>query len=64
MVIIRRYYPLAWLNMYLLAPTIGRDAAHDHVLTEVLTYIGVGALVAGLTVLLLNLFFSLFEDNL
>lgn len=56
-------YPLAWLNMFLLAPTIGRDAAHEHVLTETLTYIGVGALVAGLAVLLLNLFFNLFEDR-
>lgn len=49
-------YPLAWFNMFLVAPSIGRDPAHHHILTEVFTYIGVGGLLAGLFMLLANLF--------
>jgi len=56
-------YPLAWFNMFLMAPRIGRDAAHEHILTEVLTYIGVGALVTGLLLLLLNVLFGLFSES-
>jgi hypothetical protein len=29
-------YPLAWFTMYLLAPSIGRDAAHEHIITKFL----------------------------
>lgn len=55
-------YPLAWLNMFLVAPTVGRHAAHEHILTEVLIYIGVGALLTGLGLLLVNLFFDVFSE--
>lgn len=55
-------YPLAWFTMYRLAPAIGRDAAHDHILTELFTYIGVGGLLAGLFILMGNLFLGLFRE--
>ena len=38
-------YPLAWFSMFVLAPSIGRSAAHHHIVTEMFTYIGVGALL-------------------
>ncbi len=50
------FYPLAWFSMYLLAPSIGRDAAHEHLITKLFTFVGVGGLVAGLAILLANLF--------
>jgi len=56
-------YPLAWLSMFFLSPAIGRGAAHDHILTELLTYIGVGGLLTGSFFLLGNLFFGLFKDQ-
>lgn len=55
------FYPLAWLTMYFVAPAIGRDPAHAYWLTEVLTYIGVGGLSAGLFIVCTNLFFGLFK---
>lgn len=50
-------YPLSWLTMFLLAPSIGRSAAHSHIVTEILTYIGVGGLVIGFVILIGNIFF-------
>ena len=55
-------YPLAWFNMYLLAPSIGRGAAHNHWMTEMFTYIGVGGLLIGLLMLMANLFVGLFRS--
>lgn len=55
-------YPLAWFSMFLLAPSIGRSAAHSHFVTEMLTYIGVGSLITGLIVLIGNLFFGLLAE--
>lgn len=52
-------YSLSWLSMFLLAPSMGRDAAHHALLTETFTYIGVGAALAGIALLCLNLFFNL-----
>jgi hypothetical protein len=37
-------YPLSWFSMFLLAPAIGRAAAHHHFITEIFTYVGVGGL--------------------
>lgn len=56
-------YPLAWFSMFFLAPSIGRSAAHDHLITEMFTYIGVGGLTAGLVILLANLFLGLFANR-
>ncbi|MDP2683005.1 MAG: hypothetical protein Q8P28_09440 [Deltaproteobacteria bacterium] len=57
-------YPLAWFNMFFLAPYIGREAAHHHFITEALTYMGVGGLLLGMLLLALNLFFGLFRDEI
>jgi len=56
-------YPLSWLTMFVLAPSIGRGAAHSHVLTETLAYIGVGGLLLGCFLLLANLFLGLFREK-
>lgn len=55
-------YPLAWLNMFFLAPNMGREPAHHQFGTELLTYIGVGGLVAGMALLFANLFLDMFAD--
>lgn len=57
-------YPFAWFTMYRLAPSIGRGAAHDHFLTELFTYVGVGCLSLGMIMLIANLFFGLFEEDI
>jgi len=57
------FYPLAWFSIFLLAPSIGRDAAHEHVLTETFIFLGVGGLVFGLAILLANLFLGLFSEH-
>jgi hypothetical protein len=56
------FYPLSWFSMFLLAPSIGRDAAHSHPLTALFAYIGVGGLFLGLAILLANLFLGLFNE--
>ena len=57
------FYPLSWFTMFLLAPSIGRDPVHQHFLTEILTYIGVGGLSLGILMLFSNLFFGLFREE-
>ena len=52
-------YPLSWFTMFLYAPGLGTQAAHSHVLTELLAYMGVGGLLLGLAILLANLFLGL-----
>jgi hypothetical protein len=56
-------YPLSWLTLFLLAPSIGRSAAHQHFLTELFTYTGVGSLVSGITILCANLFLDKFKTT-
>ncbi|MGV6827680.1 MAG: hypothetical protein ACWA5Q_11970 [bacterium] len=48
-------YPLAWFAMFVMAPSMGRGAAHDHLVTETLTYVGTGGLIAGLVILMIGL---------
>ncbi len=55
-------YPLAWFTMFWLSPSLGRSAAHEHIVTELLTYIGTGGLLLGLAILLGNMFFGLKDD--
>lgn len=55
-------YPLSWFSMFLLAPSLGRAAAHHHILTELLVYIGVGGLLLGIAILTANLFLGLFAE--
>ena len=57
------FYPLAWLNMFLLAPSIGRGAAHSHFLTEVFASAGVGGLLLGSFFLCANIFLGLFKKE-
>jgi hypothetical protein len=55
------FYPLAWFTMFILSPSIGRNDAHHHVITEMFTYVGIGGLLLGLMILLGNLFLGLFK---
>jgi len=55
-------YPLSWLSMFMLAPSMGRDAAHSHIVTESLTYIGVGGLLLGIIILSASLFLNILND--
>ena len=52
-------YPLSWFTMFILAPSIGRSAAHHHLITEIFTYIGVAGLLLGIAILCANLFFNM-----
>lgn len=56
-------YPLSWLSMFILAPSIGRDAAHHHIITEMFTYAGVLGLLAGIGLLSANLFLERFQQD-
>jgi len=56
-------YPLAWFTTFILAPSLGRDAAHHHIITELLTYIGTGSLLIGLFLLFTNLLFGWFSSS-
>jgi hypothetical protein len=56
-------YPLAWLSMFFLAPTIGRDPAHEHILTMLFTIVGVVSLLLGCFFLVANLFFGVFREQ-
>ena len=55
-------YPLSWFTMFILAPGIGRNAAHHHFMTEAFTYVGVTGLVAGIALLVANLYFGLLRE--
>lgn len=51
-------YALSWFSMFLLAPSVGRDAAHEALVTKLLVYVGTGGLLLGLGILSANLFFK------
>ena len=55
-------YPLSWFTMFILAPSIGRSAAHHHIITESFSYIGVGGLLLGIGILCANLFLNMFHE--
>ena len=57
-------YPFSWLTMFLLAPSIGRSAAHSHIVTELFTYVGVGGLVIGFLILVGNIFFGILAETI
>ncbi len=56
-------YPLSWLSMFILAPSIGREAAHHHIMTEIFTYTGVLGLLAGIGLLSANLFLGRYQQD-
>ncbi len=58
------FYPLSWFTMFLLAPSIGRGLAHQHLITEIFTYIGVGGLSLGTFILIANLFLGFFREDI
>ena len=49
--------------MFYLAPIIGRDAAHNHILTESIVYISTGAFLIGLFMIITNISLNMFTDN-
>ena len=51
-------YPLSWLSLFLLSPSMGRGPAHGALTTELLAYSGTACLLAGIAVLGGNLFFG------
>ncbi len=57
------FYPFSWFTMFFVAPTLGRDPSHAYWLTEVFTYVGVGGLLAGMFILLANLFLGWFRES-
>lgn len=52
------FYSMAWLSMFLLAPTLGRSAAHHALVTEAVTKVTVGSLLIGIGILFLYLLFG------
>ena len=56
-------YPLAWFSMFILAPSIGRSAAHHHIVTEMFTYIGEGGFLTGISNLCANHFLGMFRGS-
>jgi hypothetical protein len=52
-------YPLAWFTTFYLAPSLGRGAAHEHGLTVTLVYVSTAGLLAGLAVLVANVYLRL-----
>ncbi len=57
------FYPFAWLSMFFLAPLIGRDPAHEHILTNLFTFVGVGGILLGSFFLVANPFLGLFKNR-
>jgi hypothetical protein len=58
------FYSLAWLSMFLLAPSLGRAAAHDALATELITKVTVGSLLLGVVILFLHLLFGFGRERL
>ena len=56
-------YPQAWFMMFLLAPSLGRDAAHHHAITMLFTYLGNGGLLTGLALLATHIFTNAFSES-
>ena len=57
------FYPAAWFTMFAVAPYIGREQAHEFIVTEIFTWIGVGGLLLGLLMLVANLFLGKLRDE-
>lgn len=57
------FYPLSWFSMFFLAPSIGREAAHAHILTEVFAFTGVGGILLGTSLICANVFMGVFGEE-
>lgn len=53
------FYPLAWFTTFYLAPSLGRDAAHEHPLSVALVYVSTGGLLVGIALVVANIFLRL-----
>ncbi len=56
-------YPMAWLSMFLLSPSLGRSLAHEHILTELPTYVSLIGVLSGLSILILHIYFNMFHER-
>ena len=56
------FYPLSWLSIFMLAPSMGPDGAEEALLPQVLVFIGVGGLLGGLIILGLHLLFEMWKE--
>ena len=56
------FYPLSWLSIFMLAPSMGPDGAEEALLPQMFVLIGVGGLLCGLTILALHLLFGLWTE--
>jgi len=56
-------YALSWFTMALLAPGLGREAAHHALPVEILVMAGVGSLLTGIAILFSNIIFGWFSGN-
>ncbi|MBF0446667.1 MAG: hypothetical protein HQL67_00555 [Magnetococcales bacterium] len=56
-------YPLAWFSMFLLGPSMGREAAHHAFITEFWTHLGVGSLFVGMLILFSHILFGIGQEN-
>ena len=52
------FYPLSWLSMFLLSPSLGRDGAHHALLTQSITAVTVASLTVGVLLLFAGLLFD------
>ncbi len=57
------WYPMAWLAMFIMAPDIGRQAAHEHMVTHAIVYVSVGGLLVGLALCLGGLWAKGFREQ-
>ena len=57
------FYPLSWLSMFFLAPSLGRGPAHEHIVTTLFTYVGVAGILLGSFFLVAHLFLGFFKDR-
>ena len=56
-------YALGWFSMYLLAPSMGRGAAHEALVTKLLVFTGTGALLTGMIILFAHLLIGFGADE-
>ena len=56
-------YAVSWFAMALLAPSLGRDAAHHALPVLLLVLVGVGSLLIGIAILFSNIIFGWFSDH-
>ena len=49
------FYPFAWFTTFLLAPSLGRDAAHEAFVTEAITAVSIACLTVGIAMVMYGL---------